>query len=172
MKNFKKYAIIAAIAATLTGCAADGQQYRANAFAAEETGFEDGARIVEIATITPAKIYVDNSQQKQAVGAVGSVLGAVAGGIAGYNLGGKGGVLGAVAGVAAGGAGGAALGAVVKDKVAVDGVLISYRNEGQEKINVAKHVGRVCEYVPGKSLAVGEGKNTKIQPNAECPAEK
>lgn len=172
MKNFKKYAIIAAIAAALTGCAADGQQYRANAFAAEETGFEDGARIVRIVNVGKAQIYVDNAQQKQAVSAVGSVLGAAAGGIAGYNLGGKGGVLGAVAGVAAGGAGGAALGAAVKDKVAVEGVLIAYVNQGEEKINVAKHVGRTCEYVPGQSLAVGEGKNTKIQPNTECPNEK
>ena len=63
-------------------------------------------------------------------------------------------------------------GAAVKDKVAVEGVLIAYVNQGEEKINVAKHVGRTCEYVPGQSLAVGEGKNTKIQPNAECLNEK
>lgn len=171
MKNIFKVAAIA-LTLGLTGCAADGQQYRANAFAAEETGFEDGARVVQIVTVTPAKIYVDNKQQKQAVSAIGSVLGAVAGGIAGYSAGGHRSIMGAVAGVAGGAGLGAAAGAAVKDKVAVDGVVISYRNDGAEKLNVVKHVGRVCEYRVGNSLAVGEGKNTKIQPNAECPAEK
>lgn len=171
MKNIFKVAAIA-LTLGLTGCAADGQQYRANAFAAEETGFEDGARVVQIVTVTPAKIYVDNKQQKQAVSAIGSVLGAVAGGIAGYSAGGHRSIMGAVAGVAGGAGLGAAAGAAVKDKVAVDGVVISYRNDGAEKLNVVKHVGRVCEYQVGNSLAVGEGKNTKIQPNAECPAEK
>lgn len=171
MKNIFKVAAIA-LTLGLTGCAADGQQYRANAFAAEETGFEDGARVVEIVTVTPAKIYVNNQQQKQAVNAIGSVLGAVAGGIAGYSAGGHRSIMGAVAGVAGGAALGGAAGAMVKDKVAVDGVVISYRNDGAEKLNVVKHVGRVCEYRIGNSLAVGEGKNTKIQPNAECPAEK
>lgn len=171
MKNIFKVAAIA-LTLGLTGCAADGQQYRANAFAAEETGFEDGARVVQIVTVTPAKIYVDNKQQKQAVSAIGSVLGAVAGGIAGYSAGGHRSIMGAVAGVAGGAGLGAAAGAAVKDKVAVDGVVISYRNDGAEKLNVVKHVGRVCEYRVGNSLAVGEGKNTKIQPNAECPTEK
>ena len=77
--------------------------------------------------------------------------------------------MGAVAGVAGGAGLGAAAGAAVKDKVAVDGVLIAYINKGSEKVNVAKHVGRMCEYTNGASLAVGEGKNTKIQPNAQCP---
>lgn len=171
MKNIFKVAAIA-LTLGLTGCAADGQQYRANAFAAEETGFEDGARVVEIVTVTPAKIFVNNQQQKQAVNAIGSVLGAVAGGIAGYSAGGHRNIMGAVAGVAGGAALGGAAGAMVKDKVAVDGVVISYRNDGAEKLNVVKHVGRVCEYRVGNSLAVGEGKNTKIQPNAGCPAEK
>lgn len=168
MKNIFKVAAIA-LTLGLAGCAADGQQYRANAFAAEETGFEDGARVVEIINVSPAKIYVNNQQQKQAVGAIGSVLGAVAGGIAGYNVGGHRSIMGAVAGVAGGAGLGAAAGAVVKDKVAVDGVLIAYINKGSEKVNVAKHVGRMCEYTNGASLAVGEGKNTKIQPNAQCP---
>lgn len=168
MKNIFKVAAIA-LTLGLTGCAADGQQYRANAFAAEETGFEDGARVVEIVNVSPAKIYVNNQQQKQAVSAIGSVLGAVAGGIAGYSVGGHRSVMGAVAGVAGGAGLGAAAGAAVKDKVAVDGVLIAYINKGSEKVNVAKHVGRMCEYTNGASLAVGEGKNTKIQPNAQCP---
>ena len=168
MKNIFKVAAIA-LTLGLTGCAADGQQYRANAFAAEETGFEDGARVVEIINVSPAKIYVNNQQQKQAVSAIGSVLGAVAGGIAGYSVGGHRSVIGAVAGVAGGAGLGAAAGAAVKDKVAVDGVLIAYINKGSEKVNVAKHVGRMCEYTNGASLAVGEGKNTKIQPNAQCP---
>lgn len=168
MKNIFKVATIA-LTLGLTGCAADGQQYRANAFAAEETGFEDGARVVEIINVSPAKIYVNNQQQKQAVSAIGSVLGAVAGGIAGYSVGGHRSVMGAVAGVAGGAGLGAAAGAAVKDKVAVDGVLIAYINKGSEKVNVAKHVGRMCEYTNGASLAVGEGKNTKIQPNAQCP---
>lgn len=168
MKNIFKVAAIA-LTLGLTGCAADGQQYRANAFAAEETGFEDGARVVEIINVSPAKIYVNNQQQKQAVSAIGSVLGAVAGGIAGYNAGGHRSIMGAVAGVAGGAGLGAAAGAAVKDKVAVDGVLIAYINKGSEKVNVAKHVGRMCEYTNGASLAVGEGKNTKIQPNAQCP---
>lgn len=168
MKNIFKVAAIA-LTLGLTGCAADGQQYRANAFAAEETGFEDGARVVEIVNVSPAKIYVNNQQQKQAVSAIGSVLGAVAGGIAGYSAGGHRSIMGAVAGVAGGAGLGAAAGAAVKDKVAVDGVLIAYINKGSEKVNVAKHVGRMCEYTNGASLAVGEGKNTKIQPNAQCP---
>ena len=168
MKNIFKVAAIA-LTLGLAGCAADGQQYRANAFAAEETGFEDGARVVEIINVSPAKIYVNNQQQKQAVSAIGSVLGAVAGGIAGYSVGGHRSVMGAVAGVAGGAGLGAAAGAAVKDKVAVDGVLIAYINKGSEKVNVAKHVGRMCEYTNGASLAVGEGKNTKIQPNAQCP---
>ena len=168
MKNIFKVAAIA-LTLGLTGCAADGQQYRANAFAAEETGFEDGARVVEIINVSSAKIYVNNQQQKQAVSAIGSVLGAVAGGIAGYSAGGHRSVMGAVAGVAGGAGLGAAAGAAVKDKVAVDGVLIAYINKGSEKVNVAKHVGRMCEYTNGASLAVGEGKNTKIQPNAQCP---
>lgn len=65
MKNIFKVAAIA-LTLGLTGCAADGQQYRADAFAAETTGFEDGARIVKIVNVGKAKVYVDNAQQKQA----------------------------------------------------------------------------------------------------------
>lgn len=67
MKNIFKVAAIA-LTLGLAGCAADGQQYRANAFAAEETGFEDGARVNDNLTVK-ASVAANNEEVVWGAGA-------------------------------------------------------------------------------------------------------
>ena len=163
---------LSAVALTLTtllaGCATSSEQYQANVYKAGQVNSRQAAKTVKILAVMPAKIEVDNTEGKQNAQMIGGVLGAIAGGVVGNkttNHSGTGTAVGAVAGAGVGAAGGS----LVKDKVLVDGVSITYVEDGQTYSSA--QVGKMCEFTPGIALVISsDGAETRLQPNATCPA--
>jgi outer membrane lipoprotein SlyB len=169
-KNMKKITlsvIALTISAMITGCSTSGEQYQANVYTAGQVNSRQAAKTVKILAVLPARIEVDNTEGKQNAQMIGGVLGAIAGGVLGNkttNHSGSGTAVGAVAGAGVGAVGGS----LVKDKVLVDGVSITYVEDGQT-YNSAQ-VGKTCEFTPGVALVVSsDGAETRLQPNATCP---
>lgn len=151
----------------LTGCASSGEEYQANVYKAGQVNSRQAAKTVKILAVLPAKIEVDNTEAKKNAQMIGGVLGALAGGVIG-NKNTHSSTSGTVTGAVAGGAVGVAGGSLVKDKTLVDGVSITYIEDGQT-YNSAQ-VGHVCEFTPGTALVISsDGAETRIQPNATCP---
>ena len=153
------------LAIAFWGCAT-GLNLRAHTYSAEQVNTRQEARLIEIISVMPAKVVVDNSEQKQNAQIAGTTLGALAGGLAG-GLGGltSGGTAGTTA---AGGIVGVAAGSMAPNSVAVDGVTIGYRDGQANKIFTSSQVGMECEFVKGTALLVSTVKGeTRIQPNAE-----
>lgn len=158
-----------AVASILSGCAATGENLQSNVYRAGQVNTAQAARSIKIITILPAKIEVDNSEQKKQAQVGGALLGALAGGLGG-GFGGLGG-LGTTGTTIAGGAVGAAAGSMVSDKILVDGVSIAYSENG--KMFTSAQVGRACEYKIGATIIISTSPTeTRIQPNATCPVEK
>lgn len=167
MKTHKIITILTII--LMTGCAATGENLKGNVYKAGQVNTSQNARMIKIITVLPAQIEVDNSKQKQQAQVGGGILGALAGGLAG----GFGGIgsLGTAGTTVGGGAIGVAAGSMVSDKVLVEGVTISYSENG--KIFTSAQVGRTCEFRPGATLLITTAVNeTRVQPNATCPVEK
>jgi outer membrane lipoprotein SlyB len=154
----------------LAGCAATGENLQANVYKAGQVNQTQEAKTVQILAVLPAKIEVDNAEQKKAAQVGGAILGAILGAAAGgasKNNPGAATAGGAVAGAAVGGA----AGSLVKDKVLVDGVSLTYTFKGKT-LNSAQ-VGKTCEFAPGMAVMVSTSPTeTRIQPNKECPKEK
>ncbi|GFO73333.1 hypothetical protein BJAS_P4089 [Bathymodiolus japonicus methanotrophic gill symbiont] len=164
MNTFLKSSIIILIT-IITGCAATGQDLRANTYNATELNQNQEVMSVKIISIMPAKINIDNSKQKKHAMVAGGLLGAVAGGVAGNYLGNN---TGAALGGLAGGATGVATGSLVNNKVMVDGVTLAYQIDGA--LQSSTQVGFACEYKTGIAIMVKTSdNNTRIQPNATCP---
>ncbi len=152
----------------LAGCATPGMENRADSYSATEVNQRQEVRTIEILTILPARVQVSNEQNKQAAQLTGTVLGALAGAAVGGATG-PGGWGRTGAGTVAGGVVGAAAGSMVSDKVMVDGVQIAYRDG--KKSFISAQVGRVCEFKPGMAMMIGSDTTTRVQPNAQCPAQ-
>lgn len=153
----------------LAGCQAPGENLKANVYRADQVNTAQAATIANILAVMPAKIEADNTQQKQVAQLAGGILGAAAGGVAGSNLFTRNKVGGTALGAVGGGAVGAMAGSLVPDKILVEGVSITYEMNGRT-LNSAQ-VGRNCEYAPGKAVLVSTSPiETRIQPNATCPA--
>lgn len=151
----------------VAGCTTPGANLQANVYRADQVNSQQEAKVVKILLVTPARIEVDNSQNKRTAEVVGGLLGAIGGGVIGNNTGHASG--GATLGVAAGGVTGLAAGSLVPGKVLVDGVSITYEDQGRT-FNSAQ-VGRVCEFTSGKAVVISTSANeTRIQPNATCPS--
>ncbi|WP_349495994.1 glycine zipper 2TM domain-containing protein, partial [Escherichia coli] len=122
---------------------------------------------VNIISILPAKVAVDNSQNKRNAQAFGALIGAVAGGVIGHNVG-SGSNSGTTAGAVGGGAVGAAAGSMVNDKTLVEGVSLTYK-EGT-KVYTSTQVGKECQFTTGLAVVITTTYNeTRIQPNTKCP---
>ena len=167
MKKITLSVIALTISAMITGCSTSGEQYQANVYTAGQVNSRQAAKTVKILAVLPARIEVDNTEGKQNAQMIGGVLGAIAGGVLGNkttNHSGSGTAVGAVAGAGVGAVGGS----LVKDKVLVAGVSITYVEDGQT-YNSAQ-VGKTCEFTPGVALVVSsDGAETRLQPNATCP---
>ncbi len=127
--------------------------------------------MIEILSVMPARVVVDNSEQKRRVRVGAATLGAIAGGLAG-GLTGLGGwqTLGTTV---AGGTVGAAGGSMVADEVLVDGVTLGYRYGSGGRILTSSQVGSPCEFKVGTALMVSTSQTeTRVQPNAVCPEKK
>ena len=164
-----KIILAAAVATILTGCAATGENLQANVYKAGQVNLAQAARTIKIITVLPAKIEIDNAEQKKKAQIGGALLGALAGGLGGGY--GRLGGLGTAGTTIGGGAAGAAIGSLVDDKVLVDGVTIAYSENG--KMFTTAEVGKLCQFAPGNTIIVSTAPNeTRIQPNAVCPVEK
>ncbi|MHZ79082.1 hypothetical protein EAW09_24925, partial [Salmonella enterica subsp. enterica serovar Agona] len=111
----------------LSGCQSNADQYAADVYDAGQLNSKQETKTVNIISVLPAKVAVDNTQNKQAAQTFGAILGAVAGGVAGHNVG-SGSGLGTAAGAVGGGTVGAAAGTLVKDKSIVEGVSLTYKD--------------------------------------------
>ena len=157
-----------AVVSILSGCAATGENLQSNVYRAGQVNTAQAARSIKIITVLPAKIEIDNAEQKKQAQVGGAILGALAGGLGG-GFGGLGG-LGTTGTTVAGGAVGAAAGSLVSDKILVEGVSIAYSENG--KMFTSAQVGKACEYRPGATIIISTSPTeTRIQPNASCPVE-
>lgn len=169
----KKYALLISSLVsvlTLTGCQSNADSYAADVYETSNLNGKQETKTVNLISILPAKISVDNTENKKAAQTFGAILGAVAGGVAGHNVG-TGSALGTGAGAVGGGAVGAAAGSLVKDKVLVEGVSLTYK-EGT-KIYTSTQVGKACQFTTGLAVVISTKENeTRIQPNTTCPVKK
>lgn len=158
------------IASTLiaTGCAT-GDNYRADVYRSGQVNQQQEVEIVTIMMVAPAKVAVDNSKNQKVAQVGGAILGAVTGALLGRDTSHQ----------TASGVGGAAVGGVVgtlvPSEVLVDGVSLTYKKAGSDKVLNSAQVGRVCEFKKGKAMMVStDGKETRIQPNNPngCDVEK
>lgn len=146
----------------LAGCQKAGNTLEPNVYSAHSLNTPQQVKRIEILSLTPARVEVDNSRNRQNIQIASGVLGAVLGGVIGSNQGET------TIGTAAGGAAGAGAASMMHDKKLVDGVSITYSYEGTT-LN-AIHVGRMCGYTPGPATALITGPSTiRIQPNTTCP---
>jgi outer membrane lipoprotein SlyB len=155
----------------LSGCQATGQEHAANVFKADQVNTKQEAKTVQILAVMPAQIEVDNTQQKQAVQMGAGLIGALAGAAVGRSVSSSAHHgTGAAAGAVIGGAGGAMAGGIVKDTTLVNGVSLTYVEDGKT-FNSAQ-VGKVCEFQPGLAVVISSKEDeTRIQANSSCPKE-
>lgn len=124
-------------------------------------------KTVTILSVLPAKVLVDNKENKQMAQAAGAILGGITGAVLGYQHSN----LAAAAAGTAGATGGVIAGSMVKDKVQVEGVSLTYKQGS--KVYTSTQAGRKCQFKPGLAVVITTKANeTRIQPNSECPAKK
>lgn len=158
------------VSLVLSGCQANADNYAADVYDTTQLNDKQETKTVNIISILPAKVSVDNAANKQVAQTFGAILGAVAGGVAGHNMGGRSG-LATTAGVVGGGTAGAAAGSLVKDKTLVEGVSLTYKDG--TKLYTSTQVGHACQFTPGLAVVISTRTNeTRIQPNASCPVKK
>jgi outer membrane lipoprotein SlyB len=151
--------------ALITGCAATGEQHKANVYRAGQLNQAQNSQVVKIMSIQPAQVEVDNTQGKKNAEMAGAVLGALLGAQGSRKSNNSNTKANAVVGGAA--LGGAA-GSMVSDKTLVDGVQLSYMLSG--KLITSVQVGKSCEFTKGEAIMISTTPTeTRIQPNAECP---
>lgn len=168
----KKTACISSIVAfsLLSGCQSSADNFAADVYDTTQLNARQETKTVNVISVLPAKVAVDNTANKEAAQTFGAILGAVAGGVTGYNIK-SGSALNTVAGGVVGGAAGAAAGSLVKDKILVEGVSLTYK-EGT-KVYTSTQVGRPCQFITGLAVIISTKDNeTRIQPNSTCPASK
>ena len=151
----------------IAGCAATGEENRANVYKAGQANQAQEAKVIKILAVLPAKIEIDNSAQKKNAQVAGALIGALLGASASRNTTSSDKKAAEVLGGAAAGAG---AGSLVSDKVLVEGVSLTYIYN--EKTLNSVQVGKACEYAPGDAVMVSTtATETRIQPNTQCPKE-
>jgi outer membrane lipoprotein SlyB len=161
---------VVAVSLLLTACAPPGSDLASNVYQADQVNQQQQAKVVNILAVLPAKVEVSNAQAQQSAEVVGGLLGAVGGAVIGNNIAShaEGNTLG---GGALGGVGGALAGSLVPASTLVDGVSLTYVEDGQT-LNSAQ-VGAMCQFAPGKAIVISTTANeTRVQPNATCPVTK
>ena len=152
--------------ALITGCAATGEQHKANVYRAGQLNQAQNSQVVSIISIQPAQVEVDNTQGKKNAEMAGAVLGALLGAQGSRKSNNSNTKANAVVGGAA--LGGAA-GSMVSDKTLVEGVQLTYNNTAG-KLITSVQVGKMCEFTKGQAIMITNSPTeTRIQPNAECP---
>ncbi|MEX0445919.1 hypothetical protein [Xenorhabdus sp. SGI246] len=161
---------ITTFAIIISGCQSNADSFAADVYDTTQLNEKQETKTINIISVLPAKIVVENNTNKQAAQTFGAILGAVAGGVVGYNAG-PGSRAGIAAGAIGGGALGAAAGSMVDDKVIVEGVSLTYKEN--TKIYTSTQVGRTCQFTPGLAVVISTKTNeTRVQPNATCQDKK
>ena len=165
------YSLISA--SILSGCANSGQGYRSDVYKANQVNQAQEAKTVQIISVMPAKIEVENKDAQTMGQITGALLGGIAGAAIGSNAGRKNGTGMAVVGAGAGALAGNAISGGAT--TLVDGVQLTYvytdpTTKKSRTLN-STQVGRLCEFKPGSmALMISSQYNeTRIQPNAVCP---
>ena len=157
--------ILILIAVSLQGCAT-GENLQSNVYQAGQVNQRQQAEVVQILAVLPAKVEVGNEEARRTAQTAGIVLGAIGGAAVGNNIANRSPSSRVVGGAAGAGAGGVA-GSLVPGKVLVDGVSLTYVENGKT-FNSAQ-VGKICEFKPGNAIVISVWSNeTRIQPNSEC----
>ncbi|HCN5580654.1 TPA: glycine zipper 2TM domain-containing protein [Escherichia coli] len=170
MLKLNKATISLLAAFVLSGCQSTAEHLAADVYDTTQVNSKQETEMITIISVLPAKIAVDNKENKEAAQTFGAVVGAVAGGVIGHNTK-SGSKLATTAGAVGGTALGAAAGSLVKDKTIVEGVSLTYK-EGT-KVYTSTQVGRTCQFAPGLAAMISTKENeTRIQPNATCPDNK
>lgn len=158
-------AVLLSAAIAVVGCAT-GEQHRADSYSADMVNTAQDVKPVTILALNPAKVQVDNAENKKKAQIGGAVVGALLGGAAGGTAKDKSGAK-VAGGAAAGGVVGAAAGSMVDDKVMVDGVSIIFKEDGKgKKPKTSTQVGKLCEFKVGDAFMFTTKTNeTRIQPN-------
>jgi len=165
----KRFLIIIPAILALSGCQNNGADLQSNVYTAGQVNTAQGAKVINILAVQPAKVEVDNTQGKQATELLGGLAGAVTGGVVGHSVSKN--SNGTAVGAVGGGLVGAAAGSLAPGKVLVDGVSITY--EYQRNTLNSVQVGQLCQFQPGKAIVISTGPtSTRIQPNATCPEPK
>lgn len=81
--KFKKCLLPVAMLAsfTLAGCQSNADDHAADVYQTDQLNTKQETKTVNIISILPAKVAVDNSQNKRNAQAFGALIGAVAGGV-------------------------------------------------------------------------------------------
>jgi outer membrane lipoprotein SlyB len=159
--------LIAGITIVLAGCEQPGANIEANVYRAGQVNQKQDAKVVDILAVLPARIEVSNVQAKQTAQLVGGLAGVLGGAVIGNNIA-RHASINTVAGGAAGGAVGVMAGSLVPENTLVDGVSLTYTENGKT-LNSAQ-VGKECQFKPGKAIVISTGPTeTRIQPNSVCP---
>ncbi|MCE3121601.1 hypothetical protein LT612_00460, partial [Escherichia coli] len=79
--------IMLCLSAGISGCQSNADEYAADVYEANQLNSKQETKTVNIISVLPAKVAVDNTANKQAAQTFGAILGAVAGGVAGHNVG-------------------------------------------------------------------------------------
>lgn len=164
MKNAILILVISAMS-FLSGCQATGEQYQADVFTTNDVNTKKEVKTVELLMVQLSKIQIDNTSGKEtatkAAGIFGAILGAAVGSTHNSETA-------ALAGLA-GGTIGAVGGSMVADKVMVDGVMLTYVENG--KTYTSAQIGKECQFKVGIAAMIfnEDTKETRIQPNDNCP---
>ncbi|EIP8323779.1 hypothetical protein LT263_003513, partial [Salmonella enterica subsp. enterica serovar Kentucky] len=89
MMNFKKNALPLVLFASfsLAGCQSNADDYAADVYQTGQLNAKQETKTVNIISVLPAKVAVDNTANKKTAQTFGAILGAVAGGVTGHNVG-------------------------------------------------------------------------------------
>ena len=166
--NIKKPIVCLIISSILSGCAASSKHLQSNSYNESQVNMRQEAKTVKIISTLPAKVFIDNSRNKDATKVIGSLVGIAAGATIGNRVSSRKGAH--IVGGVVGGVTGNLAGNMVDDKTEVSGVTIAYQDG--DKVFTSTQVGIECEFKPGIALMVntGKGDETRIQANASCPA--
>jgi outer membrane lipoprotein SlyB len=155
------------VTAVLVACQQPGANLQANVYKAGQVNQQQDAKVIKILAVLPAKIEVDNEQAKATAQLVGGLAGGIGGALLGNSIGHNRGTN-ALLGGAGGGAAGVLAGSLVPDKTLVEGVSLTYMENGRT-LNSAQ-VGRACDFTTGDTILISTGPGeTRVQPNATCP---
>lgn len=161
MNILKLISLVVSSTYLLSACTT-GENLRSDVYRAGQVNQAQNVEVVNILSINPAKVAVDNSENKKRAQLGGALIGAIGGALIGNNHG----RYGATSGAAIGGATGAIGGSMVSDEAIVNGISLTFQKANSSKILNSVQVGKPCEFKKGKAMVIATRQNeTRIQPN-------